>query len=73
MQRGPQTVSDHFACGNRRPRPSETVGPSRVLFASAEPRGRYAVSINRIRRLELDRDALEAVMSGNARRVFRIS
>lgn len=51
----------------------EKTGPSRVLFGSAEPRNRYAVSINSIRRLELEQSVLEAIMSDNAKRVFSIA
>lgn len=47
-------------------------GPSRVLYGSAEPRNRYAVSLGNFRRLELEQDALDAIMRNNARRVFHL-
>jgi len=51
----------------------EGSGPSRVLYASAEPRNRYAVSLGNFRRLGLEQDVLQAVMHDNARRLFRLS
>ncbi len=48
----------------------EGSGPSRVLYGSAEPRNRYAVSLGNIRRLELGEDVFEAIMRDNARKVF---
>jgi predicted TIM-barrel fold metal-dependent hydrolase len=48
-------------------------GPGRVLYGSAEPRNRYAVSLANFRRLELDQDVVQTVMCDNARRVFRLS
>ena len=51
----------------------EQNGPSRVLYGSAEPRNRYAVSLGNFRRLELEPGALQAVMHDNAMRVFRLS
>lgn len=51
----------------------EQNGPSRVLYGSAEPRNRYAVSLGSVRRLELEQDVLRAILCDNARRVFRLS
>jgi len=48
------------------------VGPGRALFGSAYPRSRYAFEIPKIKGLNLPRDVYEKLMSGNARRLWRI-
>jgi predicted TIM-barrel fold metal-dependent hydrolase len=47
-------------------------GASRVLYGSAEPRNRYAVSLKALARLDLPGEQLRAVLCENARRVFRL-
>lgn len=47
-------------------------GASRVLFASGEPRNRYAVNLRTLDRLQLDAASRRAILFANARRVFRI-
>ena len=46
-------------------------GPERVLFGSAEPRNRYAVALRSLERLNLEDHARQAILAGNARRIFR--
>lgn len=47
-------------------------GAQRLLFASAEPRNRYSVGLRMIARLALEPAILSAILSDNARRVFRL-
>src|SRR5688500_5468302 len=47
-------------------------GASRVLFASGEPRNRYAVNLRTLDRLGLDASSRRAIQFANARRVFRV-
>ena len=46
--------------------------PARVVWASAEPRNRYAVALNMIGRLELTSAQRRAVTYENARRIFHL-
>ena len=47
-------------------------GASRVLFASGEPRNRYAVNLRTLDRLGLDAVSRRAILFANAKRVFGI-
>jgi len=47
-------------------------GASRVLFASGEPRNRYAVNLRTLDRLDLDAASRRAILCGNAKRVFQV-
>lgn len=47
-------------------------GESRVLFASAQPRSRYRAGFARLERLGFNPAQLRAILSENARRVFRL-
>jgi predicted TIM-barrel fold metal-dependent hydrolase len=47
-------------------------GPERVLYGSAEPRNRYGVSLRSLERIELSVSGREAILAGNARRLFRL-
>lgn len=47
-------------------------GANRVLFGGAEPRGRYAVGLNIISRLDLTVEQQQAVLAENARRLFSL-
>jgi predicted TIM-barrel fold metal-dependent hydrolase len=47
-------------------------GASRVLFASGEPRNRYAVNLRTLDRLDLDAASRRAILCGNAKRVFHV-
>lgn len=51
----------------------QTHGASRVLFAGAEPRNRYAVNLKTLDRLGLDAPSLRAILHDNAQRIFGIS
>lgn len=44
----------------------------RVIWASAEPRNRYAVALKMIERLSLSQEQLRAVLRDNARRIFHL-
>jgi predicted TIM-barrel fold metal-dependent hydrolase len=47
-------------------------GAARVLFASGEPRNRYAVNLRTLDRLDLDAASRRAILFGNAKRVFHV-
>jgi predicted TIM-barrel fold metal-dependent hydrolase len=48
-------------------------GAHRVLYGSAEPRNRYAVTLALLERLELTGQEREAILHENARRLFGLS
>lgn len=45
-------------------------GPERVLFASGEPRNRYAAALSMLQRFDFPPDQLRAMLADNARRIF---
>jgi predicted TIM-barrel fold metal-dependent hydrolase len=45
-------------------------GPERVLFASGEPRNRYAAVLPMLQRFDFTPDQLRAMLADNARRIF---
>ena len=47
-------------------------GPERVLYGSAEPRNRYAVSLKSLDRIDPPGPARQMILCGNARRIFRL-
>jgi len=47
-------------------------GVERVLFGSAEPRDRYAAALRRVERNALSAEQRNAILGGNARRIFRL-
>lgn len=47
-------------------------GADRILFGSAEPRNRYETVLRMINRVELDNEQRQAILSANAKRVFRL-
>lgn len=47
-------------------------GAERVLFGSAEPRNRYTVALKTLGRLELEDGQRRAILSDNAKRIFRL-
>jgi predicted TIM-barrel fold metal-dependent hydrolase len=47
-------------------------GCERILFGSAEPRNRYASVLKLIKRLTLSAAGARAILSGNAKRIFRL-
>ncbi len=48
-------------------------GPERILFGSAQPRNRYAVTLGTIERLNLPVAQSELILCGNARRLFNLA
>lgn len=47
-------------------------GADRVLYASAEPRNRYRVTLRTLDRLDLPAEARQAIFYQNAERIFRL-
>ncbi|MBI4024367.1 MAG: amidohydrolase family protein [Verrucomicrobia bacterium] len=47
-------------------------GESRVLFGSAEPRNCYAAGLKMFERLDVNDQQMRAILSANAKRIFRL-
>jgi predicted TIM-barrel fold metal-dependent hydrolase len=47
-------------------------GAERVLYGSAEPRNRYAVGLKMLERMELTSAQRDAILRGNAKRIYKL-